>query len=517
MSVAAGPHAAPPSARPASAPGPDPRRWIALVALCTAGGMVVIDGAIVFVAIPSITAELSFPSGGVQWVFSAYLLTFGGLLLLGGRAADLVGRRRLFMAGLVLFTLASLACGLAWSGLILIAARAVQGVAAAMLTPSAQSILTTTFDNEAERNRALGVWGAVGGFGAAAGALIGGPITQLFGWEWIFFVNVPIGVVLLLVGPALLQESRETGLPRVLDLPGAITIAAAMALLVYVVVEAPVVGWFSGRTLGLLAVVVALLGLFIDIESKSEAPLVPLRFFRSRMLIGGNVLIFALGMGAAGIGLILTQYGQGVIGYSPAQYGLIDGLFSGASVVGSIVGQSLVTRWGLRPVGIASMVLVGIGSVALTQISVNGTFLNDIFLAMVLAGPGFGAGFVVASIAALSDVAESDAGLASGLNNTAFHIGGALGIAVLATVATSQSSGAEPLAALTRGYQAAFVVSVGFAVLGLFAAAWMLAAARRDEFGQPVIVGCRADLPPLAFAWGGVGGGLVDTRVGART
>lgn len=505
MSVAAGPHTTTPAVARL-----DPRRWKALIVLCVAGGMVVVDGAIVFVAIPSITAELSFPSGGVQWVFSAYLLTFGGLLLLGGRAADLLGRRRVFTVGIVLFTLASLACGFAWSGLVLIAARAVQGVAAAMLTPSAQSILTTTFEDTAERNRALGVWGAVGGFGAAAGALIGGPITQLFGWEWIFFINVPIGVVMLVLSPVLLRESREVGLPRVLDVPGAVTIAAALALLVYIVVEAPEVGWFSGRTLGLLTAVVALIALFIDIESRSEAPLVPLRFFSSRMVVGGNVLIFALGMGAAGLGLILTQYGQGVIGYSPLQYGFIDALFSGMSVVGSIVGQSLVTRSGLRPVGVVSMLLVGAGSVALTQVSVNGTFFGDIFLAMILAGPGLGAGFVVASIAALSDVAEEDAGLASGLNNTAFHIGGALGIAVLATVATARTGGPEPLAALTQGYQAAFVVSVAFAALGLFAAVWLLTMAADHAPPGAVLVGCRADLPPLAFAWGGVSGGLVS-------
>ena len=489
------------------------RATLALIVLCTAGGLVVVDGAIVFIAIPSITADLSFPSGGVQWVFSSYLLTFGGLLLLGGRAADLLGRRRVFMVGIALFTLSSLLCGFAWSGVVLIAARAIQGVAAAMLTPAAQSILTTTFEEPAELNRALGIWGAVGSFGAAGGALVGGPVTQLLGWEWVFFINVPLGLAILVLGPLVLRESRDTNLPRTLDLAGAVTIAAAVALLVYVLVEAPEVGWFNARIIGLLATVVALIGLFIDLEGRSDSPLVPLRFFRSRMLVGGNVLIFALGMGAGGVGLILTQYGQGVIGYSPVQYGLIDALFAGMAVVGSIVGQALVTRTGIRPVGVVAMALIGLGSLALTRVSVNGTFFGDLFLAMILMGPGLGAAFVVASIAALSNVPEEDAGLASGLNNTAFHVGGALGIALLAAVSTARSGGAVTPAALTGGYQSSFVVSVGFAVLGLLAAIWLLGMARVSVPDRPFVLGCRADLPPLAFAWTGGSATVVDSAL----
>src|SRR3954462_12654430 len=283
---------------------PDPQRWKALALLCTAFFMVILDSAIVVVALPSIDADLGFSDGDMQWVLSAYLLSFGGLLLLGGRAADLLGRRRVFMGGTMLFALASLACGLAVSVAGLIGARVVQGAAAAIMTPTALSIVTTTFTEGAERNKALGIWAAIGGIGATAAWLVGGPITEGLGWEWIFFINVPVALAVVLLSPVLLRESRDQQRSPRFDLAGAVTITGALVALVYAVVEAPRAGWAGGQTLGLLALSAALLGLFAWIEARSAAPLAPLRLFRSRALVGGNLLMFALGTLAFGMPFI---------------------------------------------------------------------------------------------------------------------------------------------------------------------------------------------------------------------
>jgi MFS family permease len=286
---------------------PDPRRWKALALLCTAFFMVILDSAIVVVALPSIDADLAFSAGDLQWVLSAYLLSFGGLLLLGGRAADVLGRRRVFMVGTVLFALASLACGLAGTAAALIVARVVQGVAAAIMTPTALSIVTTTFEEGAERNKALGIWAATGGVGATAAWLVGGPITEGLGWEWIFFINIPVALGVVALSPALLAESRDLERGRRFDIAGAVTITAALVALVYAVVEAPTTGWGDGRTLGLLGVSAALIALFAWIESRSAAPLAPLRVFRSRALVGGNLVLFALGMLAFGMPFARTR------------------------------------------------------------------------------------------------------------------------------------------------------------------------------------------------------------------
>ena len=445
----------------------DPQRWKALALLCVAFFMVILDSAIVVVALPSIDAELGFSTGDLQWVLSAYLLSFGGLLLLGGRAADLLGRRRVFMVGTVLFALASLACGLAPSVAALIVARVVQGVAAAIMTPTALSILMTTFEEGAERNKALGIWGAIGGIGATAAWLVGGPVTDGLGWEWIFFINVPVAICVAALSPLLLGESRDHRRRREFDFAGGMTVTGALVTFVYAVVEAPDAGWTSAQTLGLLALSAVLMALFVRIEARSTAPLAPLRVFRSRALVGGNLVLFALGMLAFGMPFILTQYAQGVLHYSALEFGLASVVMPVTAALGSITGQAIATKGGLRAIAMTGMVLTGLGCLLLSQASVDGSYLGDIFFGLLLFGPGLGAVYVAGSIASLAGVADEDAGLASGLNNSSFQIGGAVGVAILSTVAVSEANGSDPLAALTNGFQSAFATAVVFAVIGL--------------------------------------------------
>jgi EmrB/QacA subfamily drug resistance transporter len=456
-------------AEQSSADTPDPRRWKALALLCTAFFMVILDSAIVVVALPTIDADLGFSTGDLQWVLSAYLLSFGGLLLLGGRAADLLGRRRVFMIGTGLFAIASLGCGLAATGAGLIVARVVQGVAAAIMTPTALSIVTTTFEEGAERNKALGVWTAVGGVGATAAWLVGGSITDGLGWEWIFFINVPVALGVVALSPLLLRESRDHERRRQFDVAGAVTITAALVALVYAVVEAPEAGWADGQTLGLLALSAALMALFATIEARSAAPLAPLRVFRSRALVGGNLVLFTLGLLAFGMPFILTQYAQQVLHYSPVEFGLGSVVMPVTAALGSAAGQAIATRGGVRPIVALSMLLTGLGCLLLTQVSVHGSYLGDIFFGLLVFGPGLGAGYVAGSIASLAGVPHAEAGLASGLNNTSFQIGGAVGVAILSSVAVSQADGADPLAGLTNGYQSAFAAAIAFAALGLAA------------------------------------------------
>ena len=463
----------PPAPR-ATDPSPDPRRWKALALLCTAFFMVILDSAIVVVALPSIDADLGFSTGDLQWVLSAYLLSFGGLLLLGGRAGDLLGRRRVFMVGTGLFALASLACGLAGSVEALIAARVVQGVAAAIMTPTALAIVTTTFAEGAERNKALGIWAAIGGVGATAAWLVGGPITEGLGWEWIFFINIPVAIGVVALSPVLLRDSRRLERGRRFDIPGALTITAALVALVYAVVEAPTTGWGDERTLGLLGSSAALIALFAWIESRSPAPLAPLRVFRSRALVGGNLVLFALGMLAFGMPFVLTQYAQGVLHYSALEFGIASVVMPVTAALGSIAGQALATKGGVHRIAAAGMVLIGLGCLSLSQVRVDGTYLGDIFFGLLLFGPGLGATYVAASIATLAGVADADAGLASGLNNSSFQIGGAVGVAILSTIAVSGAHGADPLSAATNGFQSAFAIAIVFAAAGVVFAAVLL-------------------------------------------
>ena len=465
---------------------PDPRRWWALALLCGAFFMVILDANIVAVALPSIEADLGFSEQGLQWVLSAYLLSFGGLLLLGGRAADLLGRRRLFMVGLTFFTAASLLCGVAWSSGALIGARAFQGIGAAIMTPTALSIVSTTFPEGPERNKALGIWGMMGAFGATAGYLIGGPLVDGPGWEWIFFINIPIGLGALTLAPALLHESRGGPQRRSYDPAGALTITGALLLLVYALVEAPDVGWGDPQTLLLGAGSAVLLAAFAVIESRHPAPLVPLRLLRSRTLAGANLVMLLFGTVGFGMPFILTQYAQQVLGYSALEFGTGFVVTPVAAAVGMIVAQAAVQKVGFRPVAATGMALLGAGSLLLTQVSVDGSYFGDIFFGLLVFGLGIGPAFATATIAALAGVAERESGVASGLSNTAFQIGGALGVAIVSTAAVSRSEdflgandGANPLLVLTEGFQSAFIACSVLAGIGVALALALLGPPRR--------------------------------------
>jgi EmrB/QacA subfamily drug resistance transporter len=477
---------------------PDPRRWWALALLCGAFFMVILDANIVVVALPSIEHALSFSEQGLQWVISAYAVTFAGLLLLGGRAADLLGRRRLFMVGLLLFTSASLVCGLAWSPGALIGARAVQGIGAAIMTPTALSIVSTTFEEGPERNKALAIWGMNGAFGATGGYLIGGPLVDGPGWEWIFFINVPIGLAALALSPVLLPESRATIARRSYDPAGALTITGALVLLVYGLVEAPDAGWGSLQTILLFIGAAALLAIFAAIESRHPAPLVPLRILRSRTLVGANAVMLLFATVGFGMPFILTLYAQQVLGYSALEFGVSFVVVPVGAAAGMMVSQAAVLKFGFRPVAATGMALLGAGSLLLTQVSVGGSYFGDLFLGFLVFGAGIGPAFVTASIAALADVPEREAGLASGLSNTAFQLGGALGVAIVSTVAVSRSedflaanSGANPLAVLTEGFQSALVACVVLAGIGVALALLLLGRPRNTP---------RERLEPVAAA-----------------
>jgi EmrB/QacA subfamily drug resistance transporter len=472
----------------------DPRRWKALALLCGAFFMVVLDASIVFVALPSVGADLGFSEQGLQWVVSAYALTFGGLLLLGGRAADLLGRRRVFIAGVAIFTAASLICGLAWSPAALLVARAVQGIGAAIMTPTALSIISTTFPEGPERNKALGIWGALGGLGATAGWLIGGPLVDGPGWEWIFFINIPIGLAALALAPALLSESRGALTRRSYDPAGALTITGALVLLVYALVEAPDVGWGDAQTILLLAGSAVLLAAFALIESRHAAPLVPLRVLRSRTLVGANLVILIFGTVGFGMPFILTLYAQQVLGYSAVEFGVGTAVLAVGAAASSIIAQGLVLKLGFRPVAATGMALLGAGSLLLTQVSVGGSYFGDIFFGLFVFGAGIGPAFVTGTVAALAGVAEDESGLASGLSNTALQVGAALGVAIVSTVAISRSDdylaaneGANPLVVLNEGFQSAFLACVVLAGIGLALALVLLRRPRKaaDERLEP--------------------------------
>jgi EmrB/QacA subfamily drug resistance transporter len=449
--------------------------------------MVVLDSTIVYVALPSIDDALEFSAGGLQWVMSAYLLAFGGLLLLGGRSADLLGRRRMFMVGVALFASASLICGLAGSDQVLIAARVVQGSAAAIMAPTALSLLMTVFDEGPDRNKALGIWGGIGGVGATSGLLIGGPVTEGLGWEWVFFINVPVAIGVLALCPTLLPESKAPVGRRVYDVAGAVTVTAALVLLVYAVSEAPDVGWTAPQTVGSIVAAVVLVAVFVRVEARSPAPLVPLRMFRSRTLVGGNLVLLIAGATVDGMLILVTLYAQEVLGYSTVQFGLGAGVMSAASVVGAVAGQALVTRVGPRPIAMAGTSLIAVACLALTEISVDGSYFADLFLGLLLFGAGLGATFVAAQVAGLSGVAESESGLAAGLVDSSFNLGSALGIAVLSSVAVARTGDVlsgpdQPVAAalaMTEGFRTAFVVALVLAAVGAGVAVLLLG--RRGE------------------------------------
>jgi EmrB/QacA subfamily drug resistance transporter len=460
-------------------------KWLALALLSAVQFMVVLDIAVVNVALPSIKVDLGFSEQNLQWVISAYALVFGGFLLLGGRAADVIGRRRVFAVGLVAFTVASLVAGLAWSETSLIAARAFQGLGAAIISPAALSMVSTTFTEGRERNLALGVWGAVGGFGAAAGVLLGGVFTELLSWSWIFFVNVPVGATALLLTPFLLSESRDANI-RSFDVPGAVLVTGGLSSLVYAITQAGNVGWLAGRTIGTFAAAVLLIAAFVVWEQRHAEPLMRLGIFRIRTVAGANVAGFILGTALFSMFLMLTLYMQNVLGYSPLQAGVAYLAVAGGAIVWSALAAQLVTRLGVKPVLVAGMTSLTAGLVYFTQINVHGSYLGDLLPGFLLVGIGIGFAFVPISIAALAGVESRESGLASGLINTSQQIGGALGIAALSTIATSRTTHAlqvgTPLHnALVHGFTGAFVAGVGIAAVGVIAA---LALIRRSELEQ---------------------------------
>jgi EmrB/QacA subfamily drug resistance transporter len=465
----------------------DRRKWLALGLLSVVQFMVVLDIAIVNVALPSIQVDLGFSQENLQWVISAYALVFGGFLLLGGRAADLLGRRRLFLAGIVVFTLGSLIAGFAWSEVSLIAARALQGLGAAVITPAALSILSTTFVEGRERNIALGVWGAVGGFGAAAGVLMGGVLTDTLGWEWIFFLNVPVGAAAFVVAPRLLSESRDARV-KSFDALGAVLVTGGLSSLVYAITQAGQDGWVAGKTISFFAAALSLLVGFVAWELRHPEPLMRLGILKTRTVSGANVAGFILTITTLSTFLTLTLYMQQVLGFSAMQTGFAFVAIAGTAIVWSTVAAQLVTRVGVKPVLVVGLSALTAGLLYLTQIPVNGSYVADLLPGFLLIALGLGFSFVPISIAALTGVEPGEAGLASGLINTSQQIGGALGIAALSTIATSRTEdavagGSTQAAALVTGFHSAFLAAVVIAAIGIVAALTLI---RRDELEQPV-------------------------------
>jgi EmrB/QacA subfamily drug resistance transporter len=469
---------------------------LALALLAMTQFVVVLDAAIVNVALPSIGKALDFSQDNLAWVVNAYTLTFGGFLLLGGRLADLLGRRRMFMYGLVLFSLASLLGGLAQSDMWLIAARAAQGLGAAIVSPAALSIITNTFAEGAERNKALGVWGAVAGSGGAAGVLLGGVLTEYLGWEWVLFVNTPIGIAAALLAPRLLDESRDEVDERSFDVVGAISVTAGLALFVYTLLDANQAGWGSTRTIVLGAVAVVILAGFVAWERRQRAPLVPFSIFRLQTLRGANAVSLLVAMSLFSMFFFISLYMQQVLGYDALKAGISYLPLAGTIIISAGVASALVTRIGFKITLIAGMVFVTGGLVWFAQVSPNGSYVSDLLGPMLVAAVGLGFSFVPVTIAAVTGIRPDQAGLASGLVNTSQQVGGALGLAILVAVAnsatTSQlSSGVRDRAvALTEGFQDAFLVGAGFAAAGAILAALLIssrdarehaAAARRGE------------------------------------
>jgi len=461
----------------------DPRRWLALAVVGAAFFMTVLDVSIVNVALPTIGRALHFSRGNLQWVVTAYALTFGGFLLLGGRAADLLGRRRVFLVGVVLFSAASLVCGLAGSEGMLIGARAVQGLGGAIISPAALSIVSATFTEGVERNKALGIWGALGGSGAAVGVLMGGVLTKYGGWEWIFFVNVPVGAVVLAAAPRIVHESRAEGAARRYDEFGALTVTAGLALFVYTLSRAPFVGWATARTIVLLIVAAALIAAFLWIERTVEAPLMPFRIFRVRTVAGANVVASLLGAVLFANFFVLTLYVQNVLGFSALKTGVTFLATAGTAVLAAGVAQALVTRVGVKPILAVGLALMTAGMVWYTQIPVHGGYAAHLLPGYLFVGVGIAFSYVPVTIAALAGVADREAGLASGLINTSQQIGGAIGVALASTVFTSHigSTGRPSLKTLTDGYALAFWVLVGLAVAAFLA---NLALVRREELAE---------------------------------
>jgi EmrB/QacA subfamily drug resistance transporter len=460
-------------------------KWLALALICVVQFMTILDIAIVNVALPSIQADLGFSQEDLQWVISAYALMFGGFLLLGGRLGDRLGRRRLFFAGILIFTVASLLAGLSWSEESLIIARALQGFGAAMLSPAALAILTATFAEGRERNIALGMWGATGGFGAAAGVLFGGILTDLLSWEWIFFVNIPVGIVALILTPVWVMESRDLR-TKTFDALGAVLITSSLMVLVLGITQANRWGWGSAATWTTFAISAVLLVAFLAWERGREEPLVPFSIFRVRTVLGANVTGFILGTVLFAMFLLLTLYMQLVLNMSPLETGFGYLAVAGTAIIWANVSAVLVNRVGVKPVLLIGMSLLSVGLLLFTQVSVDGSYWTDLFPGFLVIGLGMPFVFVPVTIAAVAGVSHDQMGLASGLINTSQQIGGALGIAVLSAIATSTTSdaisgGTAQPQALVDGFTRAFWVAAIAAAVGVAAIAIFV---RRSELVQ---------------------------------
>ncbi len=478
------------------------RKWLALALLAAAQFVVVLDASIVNVALPSIGRDLQFSQDDLSWVINAYTLTFGGFLLLGGRMADLLGRRRLFLGGLILFGIASLAGGLAQNAGQLIAARAVQGLGAALLSPAALSLVTVMFAEGADRNKAFGVWGAVAGSGGAVGVLLGGMLTEWAGWEWVLFVNVPIALVAAALAPRLLPESRNDG-ARHFDVAGAVSITAGLSILVYALIDATNVGWGSTQTLGLIAVALALIAGFVAIELRSRAPLMPFPgIFRIRTISGINLTALFIAMALFSMFFFVSLYMQQVLGFDALEAGLAYLPLALGIIVSAGIASQLTTRFGFKPILIAGLLLTAGGLAWFSQVSPGGSYVGDVLFPSLLAAFGLGFAFVPMTIAAVSGVDGHEAGLASGLINTSQQIGGALGLAILATIANGRTgdaaAGGDPLpVALTEGFQRAFTVGAAFAIAGALLATFLISNRASREHADAAQ---RGELEPVPVA-----------------
>jgi EmrB/QacA subfamily drug resistance transporter len=439
-------------------------RWFILVLVCVAQFMVVLDATIVNVALPSIQHGLHFSAPSLQWIVNAYTLVFGGFLLLGGRASDLFGRQRLFMAGLALFTGASLVNGIAGSSGMLIGGRAAQGLGAALVSPAALSIITTTFSEGRERTKALAIWSAIAAGGAAVGLMLGGLLTDLLSWRWVFFINLPVGVAAFLLAARYIANTRAEKRPETVDIAGATTVTAGLLVLVYDIVKAEQYGWTSARTLELFAVAVALLAAFVVIELRSKAPLIRLGIFRVRSLTSANVAMLFVVSGLFGMFYFASIYVQEILGYSPLKAGLAFVPITVGIVIGAALAQPLIRAVGPRAVPVGGIVLAAFGLILLSRIPTHGTYLADLLPGLVVMSIGIGLTFVPVTLIATTNLDAADAGLASGLFNTSQQVGGALGLAILSSLAASRTSSAHEAthaAALVDGFQLAFLVGAG--------------------------------------------------------
>ena len=452
--------------------------WIILLLVCLAQFMVILDATVVNVALPSIQKDLGLSENNLQWIVNAYTLLFGGFLLLGGRAGDLLGRKRLFLAGVVVFTAASLLNGLAVNSGMLIGSRALQGLGAAFISPAALSIISTTFAEGKERGKALGIWAAIASGGSAVGLVLGGVLTEAFSWPWIFFINVPVGVITFVLAFRLIPESKDEEAARSFDVAGAVTATAGLMALVFAIVKAQGQGWTSLRTIGEFVVAVGLLVAFVVIELRSTAPLVRLDIFRVRSLTAANVVMLLVASGLFAMFFFNSLYIQRVLGYGPLKAGLAFLPFTGGIMVSAGIASQYAAKLGVRLVASVGIVITTVGLLWLTQIPVHGTYVKDVLPPILLTSFGMGLVFVVLTLVATTGLDDTDQGLASGIFNTSQQIGGALGLAILATIAASHSSGATQKAGLVHGFHWAFAGSAVFLVGGLVVLVGLLR--RRD-------------------------------------